>query len=102
MLARVFGEQFEALPGAGVPQPKTKEQISSARVQNPHEPDATYAAKGKGDQKKEHVGDKVQVAETVSEAVLAAGEPTRNFISGIVTHAALESDREGSAKMELE
>jgi transposase len=102
LLARVFSEQFEVLPGAGALQPKTKEQISSARVQNPHDPDATYAAKGKGEQKKEHVGYKVQVAETVSEAVLAPGEPTRNFLSGILTHAARESDEEGSQKMERE
>jgi hypothetical protein len=61
-------------------------------VQNPHDPDATYAAKGKGEQKKEHVGYKVQVAETVSEAVLVPGEPTCNFLSGVVTHAARESD----------
>jgi transposase len=101
LLARVFSEQFEVL-ASGAPQPKTKEQTSSARVQNPHEPEATYAAKGKGEQKKEHVGYKVQVAETVSEVVLAPGEPTRNFISGIVTHAALESDQQGFAKMELE
>jgi hypothetical protein len=101
LLARVFGEQFEVQAG-GAPQPKTKEQISSARVQNPHDPDATYAAKGKGEQKKEHVGYKVQVAETVSEAVLAPGEPTRNFLSGMATHAARESDEEGMQKMEQE
>jgi hypothetical protein len=71
-------------------------------VQNPHDPDATYASKGAGDQKKEHVGYKVEVAETVNEAVLAPGEPTGNFISGIVTHAARESDEEGSLKMEKE
>ena len=68
LLGRVFSEQFEVLAGAGAPQPKAKEQTSSARVQNPHEPEATYAAKGKGEQKKKHVGYKVQVAETVSEA----------------------------------
>jgi transposase len=102
LLARVFAEQFEVLAGPGTPQPKTKEQLSSEHVQNPHDPDATYGAKGKGEQKKEHVGYKVQVAETVCEAVLAPGEPTRNFISGIVTHAARESDAEGSGKMELE
>jgi transposase len=102
LLARVFSEQFEVLAGSGAPQPKTKEQVSSERVQNPHDPDATYAAKGKGEQKKEHVGYKVQVAETVCEAVLAPGEPTRHFISGIVTHAARESDQEGSQKMERE
>ena len=102
LLARVFGEQFEVVAATGVTQPKTKEQLSSARVQNPHDPDATYAAKGTGDQKKEHVGYKVQVAETVTEAVLAPGEPTGNFISGILTHAARESDEEGALKMEQE
>ena len=102
LLARVFGEQFEVVAGTGAAQPKTKEQLSSARVQNPHDPDATYAAKGTGDQKKEHVGYKVQVAETVTEAVLAPGEPTGNFISGILTHAARESDEEGALKMEQE
>lgn len=101
LLARVFGEQFEVAANAA-PQPKTKEELSSARVQNPHDPDATYAAKGKGEQKKEHVGYKVQVAETVSEAVLVAGEPTGNFISAMVTHAARESDEEGARKMDQE
>jgi len=42
------------------------------------------------------------VAETVSEAVLAAGEPTRNFLTGMVTHPARESDEEGALKMEAE
>jgi hypothetical protein len=83
-------------------QPRDKKELASDRVQNPHDPDATYAAKGKGEKKKEHVGYKVQIAETVSEAVLSPGEPTRNFISGIVTHAARESDEEGAEKMEWE
>jgi len=56
-------------------QPKGKGQLSSERVQNPHEPDATYGAKGEGERKKEQVGYKIQVAETVSEAVLAPGSP---------------------------
>jgi hypothetical protein len=96
-----LGEQFE-LTAAAAPEPKAKEQLSSKRVQNPHEPEATYASKGNGERRKEHVGYKVQVAETVSEAVLAAGEPTGNFIVGIVTHAARESDEEGALKMEAE
>lgn len=83
-------------------QPKGKGQLSSERVQNPHEPDATYGVKGEGEKKKEHVGYKVQVAETVSEAVLAPGEPTRNFIVGIVTHAAHQSDEAGSKLMDQE
>ena len=102
LLARVFAEQFEVVAGTAAPQPKTKELLRSERVQNPHDPDATYAAKGRGEQKKEHVGYKIQVAETVCEAVLAPEEPTRNFLSGIVTHAARESDEEGMQKMEQE
>jgi hypothetical protein len=82
--------------------PKDKKQLPSERVQNPHEPEATYAAKGQGDKCKEHVGYKIQVAETVCEATLAPGEPTRNFIVGIVTHPAYESDEAGAAKMEAE
>ena len=83
-------------------QPKGKGQLSSERVQSPHEPDATYGAKGEGEKKKEPVGYKIQVAETVSEAVLAPGEPTRNFIAGIVTHAAYQSDEAGSKLMDQE
>jgi hypothetical protein len=90
-----------ALPAEEV-QPKDKKQLASDRVQNPHEPEATYAVKGQGDHKKEHVGYKVQVAETVSEAVLAPGEPTHNFLVGILTHPAYESDETGAAKMEAE
>jgi transposase len=100
-LGRVFDEQFE-LSAPAAPQPKAKEQLGSERVQNPHDPEATYASKGKGEQRKEHVGYKVQVAETVCEAVLAPGEPTRNFVVGILTHAARESDEQGALKMEVE
>ena len=101
LLGRVFGEQFE-VTAPSAPQPKAKEQLGSERVQNPHDPGATYASKGNGEQRKEHVGYKIQVAETVSETVLAPGEPTRNFLAGIVTHAARESDEEGALKMEAE
>jgi hypothetical protein len=93
----------EVLAGSAVPiAPKGKGELSSARVQNPHDPEATYAVKGRGQQKKEHVGYKVQVAESVSEAVLAPGEPTGNFIVGMVTHSAHESDELGAVKMEQE
>ena len=62
-----------------------KGQLASERVQNPQHPEAAYAVKGQGEKKKEHLGYKMQVAETVCEAVLAPGEPTRNFLMGIVT-----------------
>ena len=71
-------------------------------MQNPHDPEATYAVKGTGDKKKEHVGYKVQVAETVCEVALAPGEPTRNFIVGMVTHPAHQSDEAGAAQMAVE
>jgi hypothetical protein len=101
----VAPEPAVSTPAATPPvvvQPKPKGELDSARVQNPHEPEATYSVKGQGEKKKEHVGYKIQVAETVTEAVLAAGEPTRNFIVGIVTHPAYEHDEVGSAKMDRE
>ncbi len=82
--------------------PKGKGQLDSDRVQNPHDAEATYAVKGQGAQKKEHIGFKIQVAETANDAVRAPGEPTRNYLTGIVTHAAHESDEVGEAKMEQE
>jgi len=89
--------------GSGtVVEPKGKGQLDSDRVQNPHDPEATYAVKGQGEKKKEHVGYKVQVAETVCEAVLAPGEPTRNFLTGIVTQPAYQSDEAGALQMEAE
>jgi len=92
----------QAAVSGAVIQPKDKKQLVSDRVQNPHEPEATYSVKGQGEKKKEHVGYKVQVAETVCEAQLALGEPTRNFITGMVTHPAYESDEAGALKMEQE
>lgn len=100
LLKQVFGEQFEVVAAGESPQPKAKEQLSSERVQNPHEPEATYAVKGQGAAKKEHVGYKVQVAETVTQAVLAPGEPTQNFLTGIVTQPAHHSDEAGAQQME--
>jgi hypothetical protein len=44
----------------------------------------------------------VQVAETVCEATLVVGEPTRNFIVGMLTHPAYEHDEVGALKMEQE
>jgi Transposase DDE domain/Transposase domain (DUF772) len=88
--------------GPAIVEPKAKELLTSERVQNPHDPEATYSVKGKGEKQMEHVGYKVQIAETVCEAVLAPREPTRNFIVGILTHAAYESDEAGAMKMEQE
>ena len=100
LLTRVFGEQFAVV--AAEVQPKAKQDLGSERVQNPHEPEATYAAKGSGEHKKEPVGYKAQVAETVVEQTLAPGEPTRNFVVGMVTHAARDSDEAGALLLAAE
>lgn len=100
LLARVFAEQF--IVSDGVPKARGKGELDSGRVQNPHDPDATYAIKGKGADAKTHVGFKAQVAETVVEAVLAPGEPTRNFITGIATQPAHGSDEGGAEQMAKE
>lgn len=102
LLERVFQEQFQVSEAPAEAVPKGKTELDSDRVQNPHDPEATYAVKGEGKKKKEHVGYKVQVAESVKQAELQAGEPTQNFITGVVTHAAYESDEEGAEKMEAE
>lgn len=94
--------QAQVTVRGAVIQPKDKKQLASDRVQNPHEPEATYSVKGQGEKKKEHVGYKVQVAETVCEVDLAPGEPTRNFIAGMLTHPAYESDEAGAQQMEQE
>jgi hypothetical protein len=101
LLRRVFGEQFEVADGPA-PVVEPKREWGSGTVQNPHDPEASWAAKGRGAQKKEHVGYKVQVAETVSEAKLGPGEPTRNFITGMVTQPAHHSDEAGAEQMKAE
>ena len=94
--------QGQAEVGGTVILPKDKKQLASDRVQNPHEPEATYAVKGQGEKKKEHRGYQIQVAETVCEAILAPGEPTHNFLNGMVTHPAYQSDEAGALQMEAE
>ena len=94
LLDRVFREQF-ILEASGL-RSRGKGELDSERVQNPHDPDATYAVKGQGAQQKTHVGYKAQVAETVVEAKLEEGEPTRNFITGIATQKAHQSDESGA------
>ncbi len=42
----------EALAGSPAIEPKGKGQLSSDRVENPHDPEAAYAVKGQGQQKK--------------------------------------------------
>jgi len=97
LLRRVFAEHFELEGETGAV--RHRQKLSADRVYNPHEPEAHYAVKGHGKQKQEHVGYKVQIAESVTDQALAAGEPTREFLTGMVTQPAEESDEVGAQKM---
>jgi hypothetical protein len=64
-------------------------------VQNPHDPEATWCTKGKSGAKKDWIGYKLQVAESVGAPRTAKTQPTRNFLTSVVTQAATESDDAG-------
>jgi len=76
-----------------------KAAAPAGAVHNPHEPEAQWAAKGTGRHKKEGVGYKVQVAESLDDEPLAPGEPTRQFITAIPTQPAIASDEAGMEKV---
>ena len=92
LLRRVFREQFEVVEGAL--QPTLKRPARA--VQNPHDPDAHFADKGK----KQWVGYKVQVVESVdpNEPAKVKGEPTDNFITEILTTEAAQGEMAGLAE----
>jgi len=98
LLERVWNENFELKEG----QTEQREAQPAGAVHNPHDPEAQWAAKGQGKHKKEHVGYKVQVAETVREGELEKGEPTKNFITAMVTQPAIASDDAGLPLVEEE
>jgi hypothetical protein len=92
LLQRVWNENFALQEGGACTQ---RDSQPAGAVHNPHDPEAQWAAKGQGKHKKEHVGYKVQVAETVQEGSLQPGEPTPNFITAMVTQPAIGSDDAG-------
>jgi hypothetical protein len=95
LLQRVWKENFQL---------DTNGQLQSlaaqppGAVRNPHDPEAQWATKGH----KEHIGYKVQVAETVTSEPLEQGEPTKNFITAMATQPALGSDEVGLPLVEQE
>ena len=98
LLHRVFGEQFEVTSDG----PAVRPQEASGTVQNPHDPEAQWAAK---DPKKTKawVGYKAQIAETVAPEQAEAkpkGEPTEQFITEITTTEAIASDLDGCERLE--
>jgi|SRR5579859_901247 len=87
LLRKVFSEQYV------VQEPEQVDRVkvhATGVVQNPHDPEAEWSAKGKGKHKKEWVGYKVQVAETVPQQ-----EGQIGFITSVVTQRASESDDPG-------
>lgn len=99
LLEKVWNENFELNPSGQIQQ---REAQPSGAVHNPHDPEAQWAAKGQGKDKKEHVGYKVQVAETVHGEPLEKGEPTKNFITAMATQPATASDDAGLPLVEQE
>jgi len=91
LLREVFSQYYVVSEQAVTP---VKEHAAGV-VQNPHDPEATWCAKGKADAKKEWIGYKVQVAESLGPPRTQKSEPTRNFLTSVVTQAATESDDAG-------
>jgi hypothetical protein len=91
-LRRVFSEQFEMVEGKLQP----IQRRPPRSVQNPHDPDAHYANKGK----KQWVGYKVHVVESVDpdEPAKRKGEPTEQFITEILTTEAALDEMAGLAE----
>ena len=99
VLQRVWDENFQVSEGSQLEQ---RELLPPGAVHNPHDPEAQWAAKGQGKERKEHVGYKIQVAETVRQDNVSPGEPTANFITAIVTQPAIGSDEAGLRLVEQE
>jgi hypothetical protein len=98
LLQRVFAEQFEVTPAG----PAVRKQEDSGTVQNPHDPQAQWAAKDQ-DKTKTWVGYKVQIAETVAEEPTRPprpGAPTSQFLTEVTTTEAIVSDLEGRERVE--
>jgi hypothetical protein len=87
LLRKVFTEQF-VIEGSGKVE-RVKVHATGV-VQNPHDPEAEWSAKGKGKHKKEWVGYKVQVAESVPQK-----EGQIGFVTSVLTQQATQSDDPG-------
>ena len=86
-LREVFAQQYELEQNGQIEPVKVH---ATGVVQNPHDPEAQWSSKGQGKQKKDWVGYKVQVAETVGTQ-----EDPSSFITSVVTQRATESDDAG-------
>lgn len=94
LLRRVFAENFEMIDAQ---LNQTRCQPTGA-VHNPHEAQAQWSSKSTT-RDKTWIGYKVQVAETVEEEPRQKSEPTKSFLTAIVTQNATESDKPGMAEV---
>lgn len=88
LLKRVLEENFRTDEGKLAVQPQPADA-----VKNPHDPQALWSTKSSG--KKDWVGYKVQVAETVCDQPRPPGEPTAAFLTAVQTQPAIGSDEAG-------
>jgi hypothetical protein len=96
LLRKVFDEQFED-SATGELEPVRVHRAGS--VKKPHDPDAQWSAKGRGGDRKEWIGYKVQVAESIPTEPPAGDQPSGNFLTSLSTQAATESDDAGLKAM---
>jgi len=92
LLRRVFAEQFE-VSRQGELRPVRVHPTGA--VKSPHDPDAQWSAKGHSPDRKEWIGYKVQVAESIPEEPAQKGTPSGNFLTSMATQSATESDDAG-------
>lgn len=92
LLRRVFDEHYTIQESQEVMPVK---EHAAGVVQNPHDCEAQWSAKGQGKARKDWVGYKVQVAESIGAKPKAKAEPERHFLTSLVTQGAIESDDAG-------
>jgi transposase len=92
LLRRVFEEHYTIQENQEVTPVK---EHAAGVVQNPHDPEAQWSAKGQGKARKDWVGYKVQVAESIGPEPTRKNEPERHFLTSLVTQSAIESDDAG-------
>jgi transposase len=92
LLRRVFGEHYTIV---GTEEITPVKEHGAGVVQNPHDPEAQWSAKGHGKARHDWVGYKVQVAENMGPKPEKKSEPARNFVTSLVTQDAIESDDAG-------
>ena len=92
LLRRVFDEHYTIQESQEVMAVK---EHAAGVVQNPHDSEAQWSAKGQGKARKDWVGYKVQVAESIGAKPKSKAEPERHFLTSLVTQGAIESDDAG-------